>query len=265
MKAAASSVTSRAVAATIAGLAVDGFGRARGIPSRALVLLMIGAFGLLLPLGAAHGEASDPSESVVAVDRPPADGRAGQPQDDEAMTVPGRRPAKTGGTDRSPVGSPSASGSGSPSGQTVPQGGPGLDALLRLPTGFSTGDQRSVAGAGEAEWRRRFAKARDELEAARAELAATRRELDSVAEGGGSSQWSVAPPGASESGGPGTSPLSFKLRQDLKRDRERLEQNERAMRELRIEADLAGVPPEWRGDSPSAESRRPVSASPSLD
>jgi hypothetical protein len=55
----------------------------------------------------------------------------------------------------------------------------------------------------------------------------------------------VAPPGASGQNDP-TSPLSFKLRQELVRNREALEEAEKALRELKIEADLAGVPATWR-------------------
>ena len=66
----------------------------------------------------------------------------------------------------------------------------------------------------------------------------------------------MAPPGGGGSGGgPSASPLSFKLRQKLKEDRESLEEAERALRELRIEADLAGVPLDWRGDDRQARSR----------
>lgn len=132
---------------------------------------------------------------------------------------------------------------------------PGLDALLQLPKGFLDGESQTVAGAGEDEWRRRFTAAQNDLDAARAGLESTKRELDTVAEGGGASQWSVAPPGGSSSGGPSTSPLSFKLRQEMKKNRELLEAAERAMRELRIEADLAGVPTTWRGDPRPAEPR----------
>jgi hypothetical protein len=99
-----------------------------------------------------------------------------------------------------------------------------LDSLLRLPSGFGSATPRAVAGAGESEWRRRFAKADRELSEARTSLNETKRELDEVAVDGGSSQWSIAPPGAS--GGdasPGTSPLSFKLRQQLREDRDRID------------------------------------------
>jgi hypothetical protein len=127
-----------------------------------------------------------------------------------------------------------------------------LDSLLRLPSGFGSATPRAVAGAGESEWRRRFAKADRELSEARTSLNETKRELDEVAVDGGSSQWSIAPPGAS--GGdasPGTSPLSFKLRQQLREDRDRIDTTKRALRELRIEADLAGVPKAWREVNPS--------------
>ncbi len=128
------------------------------------------------------------------------------------------------------------------------KGEPGLDELLKLPTGFMTKDAaRPVAGASEEEWRRRFTRADKAIGEARETLAETRRELDGLAETGGASQWSVAPPGASgQTAGGGTSPLSFKLRQELGRNREALEEAEKALRELRIEADLAGVPAEWR-------------------
>lgn len=124
-------------------------------------------------------------------------------------------------------------------------GEPGLDDLLRLPSGFEAKEPgRPVAGASEEEWRRRFARAEKAIGEAQATLAETKRELDGLAGTGGSSQWSVAPPGASEQ--QSTSPLSFKLRQELARNREALDEAQRALRELRIEADLAGVPAEWR-------------------
>lgn len=138
-------------------------------------------------------------------------------------------------------------------GQGTVVGRPGLDALLQLPSGYlGSGGSRPVAGASEPEWRRRFRKAEKELtEAARA-LASTRRELDGVAEEGGANQWAVAPPGSSSSGA-SSSPLSFKLRQALVRDRERVEGAEKALRDLRIEADLAGVPATWRSESGAVE------------
>ncbi|MCA9504342.1 MAG: hypothetical protein KC616_14730 [Myxococcales bacterium] len=128
---------------------------------------------------------------------------------------------------------------------------PELEDLLQLPSDFVIERSRPVAGATENEWRRRFEKAAEELSEARDQLAATKRELDAVAETGGASQWSVAPPGAGGGNStPTNSPLSFKLRQELQRNRERVEAATRGLRELRIEADLAGVPVSWRAEAP---------------
>jgi hypothetical protein len=140
------------------------------------------------------------------------------------------------------------SGAGSAGRRETTGEGPDLEDLLHLPSGFSGAGAHQVAGTTEKEWRSRFSKSTLELAEAKAALDKTKHELDGVAEGGGSSQWSVATPGGSGGDDPGqsTSPLSFKLRQQLKRDRERIEAAERALRELRIEADLAGVPQGWR-------------------
>jgi hypothetical protein len=133
-------------------------------------------------------------------------------------------------------------------GSETGQGGPGLDDLLKLPSDFRTKDRaRPVAGASEEEWKRRFTRAENAIGEAQETLAETKKELDGLAETGGASQWSVAPPGGGGGGAnQGPSPLSFKLRQELVRNREALESAEKALRELRIEADLAGVPAEWR-------------------
>lgn len=129
------------------------------------------------------------------------------------------------------------------------QGAPGLDALLSVPKDYLEPRGRTVGGAGEDEWRRRFARAHERLVGAQTALDETKGALDQAAAGSGSSQWAVAPPGAGGGGSsPTDSPLSFKLRQELVRNRERLEEAERALRDLRIEADLAGVPPDWRDD-----------------
>ncbi len=127
----------------------------------------------------------------------------------------------------------------------TPTAEPGLDDLLRLPSDFETKEAAApVAGVSEDEWKSRFTRAEKAIGDARNSLAATRRELDGLAETGGASQWSVAPPGAQ--GQQSTSPLSFKLRQQLTRNREALDAAEKALRDLRIEAVLAGVPSDWR-------------------
>jgi hypothetical protein len=192
------------------GLRID---RTRRVRAAALASLWLLASG-----------AAARAETPARESKPPAEGASAG--DEAVLNVPGHATSRTG-----------AGG-----------GEPGLDDLLRLPSDFNPerSTARPVAGASEEEWKQRFARAEKAIGEARETLAATRRELDGVAETGGASQWSVAPPGASGGGGPTTSPLSFKLRQELQRNREALDEAEKALRELRIEADLAGVPPEWR-------------------
>ncbi|MAG32110.1 MAG: hypothetical protein CL908_14605 [Deltaproteobacteria bacterium] len=192
--------------------------------------------GCLL-IGAGVSTAAEDGSPQSDGGRPDAEGASGQ---EEPLFVPSSR-----------SGDPAVRGA-----QVPPGGGPGLDALLKLPSGFVSERSRPVAGANESEWRRRFDKAVRRLAEAKGALGSTKRELDEIAETGGSNQWSVAPPVGGNST-PMNSPLSFKLRQELKRNREELEVAERSLRELRIEADLAGVPQSWRGSpAESVETQR---------
>ena len=95
---------------------------------------------------------------------------------------------------------------------------------------------------GQGEWEARFETVRLDLVAARTALDAAQKELASAS--GDSSQWSVAAPGTSPN--PENTPLSYKLRQDIRRHREAIERAEKKLRSLEIEADLAEVPQEWR-------------------
>ena len=115
-----------------------------------------------------------------------------------------------------------------------------LDRLLRLPEGFGSEIERR-AGATPGEWRARFETARSDVEEARRELARLEKELDSTSES--SSSWQISAPGADN---PETSPLSFRLRQDVKDQRGEIDASERRLRALDVEADLADVPADWR-------------------
>jgi len=118
-----------------------------------------------------------------------------------------------------------------------------LDALMRLPKDAAPPAPVETRGApSRAEWEARFAQVRSEIEQSRAALAASQAELGELASD--SDAWQMAAPGASAN--TENSPLSFKLRQDIRRQREELEKAERALTELRIEANLAGVPEEWQ-------------------
>ena len=117
----------------------------------------------------------------------------------------------------------------------------GLDALLRLPSTFDSSASDRRGGAGEVEWRARFLRVNGEVEEVRDALARARAEYDATASE--SEQWQGAPPGATN---PQTSPLSFRLREEMRRLREELDRVEKLQRDLEIEANLAGVPEEWR-------------------
>lgn len=188
-----------------------------------VILTSCGYFGLPNALGA---QESNPTEKAS---------EARELGSRDALIVPGRP------------------GSGTTRTGNAAGGQPGLDALLQLPNGYlGNGGPRPVAGASQSEWRRRFRRAEEELAKAERTLVSTRTELDGIAAEGGANQWAVAPPGQSSSGST-SSPLSFKLRQALVRDRERVDGAEKALRELRIEADLAGVPEAWRSEVEAAQ------------
>ncbi len=61
---------------------------------------------------------------------------------------------------------------------------------------------------------------------------------------GKSSNWKVAAPGA-QSGPVENSPVDYGLKQEIRRKREEVERAERSLRDLIVEANLAGVPEDW--------------------
>jgi hypothetical protein len=118
----------------------------------------------------------------------------------------------------------------------------GLDALLRLPNAPLPSAQPGASGTDRERWQARFAQVRTELAESRAGLAAAQNELESMARDYES--WQMAAPGAKHD--PETSPISHKLRNDIRERREDIARAERRLRELEVEASLAGVPAEWR-------------------
>jgi hypothetical protein len=115
-----------------------------------------------------------------------------------------------------------------------------LERLLQLPDGFGT-EPQTRGGATASRWRGRFQRVREDLAAARAELEQVEKQLESASES--SSAWQVSAPGSDS---PETSPLSFRLRQQVKDQRSQIEASERQLRALQVEADLAQVPSDWR-------------------
>ncbi len=118
-----------------------------------------------------------------------------------------------------------------------------LDRLLKLPSTVEQVQREQIGSATKSQWRARFASARAEHEAALAGLEAAQKKLGTVAED--SEAWQMAPPGAGAAGA-SEAPVDYQLRQEVRRQREDLIRSEKNLRELTIEADLAGVPADWR-------------------
>jgi len=162
-------------------------------------------------------------------------------------------------------------GAGAGAGDEAGQPSVELERLLRVPDGVRAEpgpDRRGRATATE--WRARFREARAELEEAQDALARARTELEGVA--ADTSQWQLAAPGAlgaasteprtsspQPGGGGSQTPLSYRLHQEIRRARDDVERAERRLRELDIEANLAGVPDAWREEPEEDEA---VSAPP---
>ncbi len=128
-----------------------------------------------------------------------------------------------------------------------------LDKLLEIPDSISvhSGVVRR-GGSTRPEWQERFERARDERDRARLALEKVRDELGELSTG---EAWKMAAPGLG--GGaqaPSESSLDYRLSQELRRQRDEVERTERRLKELEIEANLAGVPEDWhRSEEPSAE------------
>ncbi|MAJ61204.1 MAG: hypothetical protein CBC48_15300 [bacterium TMED88] len=122
-----------------------------------------------------------------------------------------------------------------------------LDQLLRLPSSMDFEQQERNGITAEA-WKARFRESSAEIRAAQADIAKTKEELDGMSGQAGSGQWQMAPPGASSN--TDVTPLSFRLREQLREQRVALEAVETKYRDLEIQADLAGVPDSWRTPPP---------------
>ena len=130
-----------------------------------------------------------------------------------------------------------------------------LQQLLKLPSGAAAGASiEKRGGSTRSEWEARFRKARADHQKAETQLAATRAALEKKA-AANDSQWRVSAPGlgAAKPAEGGDSPLDYRLTQDLRRNREEVLRSERRIQDLGVEANLAGVPDDWRGEPPPLE------------
>jgi hypothetical protein len=115
----------------------------------------------------------------------------------------------------------------------------GLDRLLKLPASVDTGIERR-GGMTRGEWRGRFQRIEVSLASEESSLAAAQKERDRVA--GSSDQWLLGAPGMTNT----DAPLDFRLRQEITRHKEEIERLKSARDSLEVEANLAGVPEDWR-------------------
>ena len=135
-------------------------------------------------------------------------------------------------------------------GPTADPGGPDLDQLLKLPTSAEYATEKK-GGATRSEWRQRFHEARTSVKTSEDALKKAQDELAEVA--GSKDDWQFTPPGLPAGAGEEDSTSSFKLRQEVKRQRSEVDRSKARLRDLEVEANLAGIPEDWR--DPSTEAR----------
>ncbi|MFV1978914.1 MAG: hypothetical protein ACC649_06135 [Myxococcota bacterium] len=116
-----------------------------------------------------------------------------------------------------------------------------LDQLLTLPSALPV-ESGQRGGQTRAEWSSRFAEAEAEVEKAKADLDDSLDRLSELV--GKTSNWKVGAPGV-QAGPSDNSPVNYGLRQEIQQNREDIVRTERKLRELSIEANLAGVPENW--------------------
>ncbi len=124
-----------------------------------------------------------------------------------------------------------------------------LDQLLTLPSALPV-ESGQHGGLTRGEWSGRFAEAEAEVQIAKAELEASLDELSEVV--GKTSNWKVAAPGM-QAGPTENNPANYGLKQEVRRRREDVARAERSLRDLIVEANLAGVPESWHKRSKSVE------------
>lgn len=115
-----------------------------------------------------------------------------------------------------------------------------LDALLKLPDSMHY-DVETKGGATPGEWRERFVALRAQLAHEREMLQRAKLSLEQAASG--ADAWTFSPAGI---GNVTDSPVDYQLREKIRRGEAEVARLERELRELEVEANLAGVPEEWR-------------------
>lgn len=132
---------------------------------------------------------------------------------------------------------------------------PDLDRLLKLPDSMQYSSEKK-GGATRSEWRSRFAEARSSV--VEGEKALEKAQAEQAAVAVTKSEWQFTPPGIPAQTDD-NSTTSFQLRQEVKRKRDEVERARVRLRELEVEANLAGIPADWRAESTATGSSVPSS------
>ncbi len=121
-----------------------------------------------------------------------------------------------------------------------------LDRLLKLPASVDY-DMETRGGSTPEEWRSRFRAARRDVQAAQQELVQMTQELEETSSSEGA--WKMSPPGLGGLQAPNPdAPGNYQATVGIKRAKAELARASAALRDLEIEANLAGVPDSWRRD-----------------
>lgn len=121
-------------------------------------------------------------------------------------------------------------------------GPPGLDLerLLRPRAPLPPPAPRALRAAKErGDWEAEFRTLRTEIAELENRIEVARARIREAS----ATDWGFTPTG----GGMPTDPEVLRLRAELRRDRQSLEASRRRLRNLEVEASLAGVPDDWRG------------------
>lgn len=121
----------------------------------------------------------------------------------------------------------------------------GLGRLLHLPKSYQASPPSQAPQRTANEWRARYAAADQNIRTARAELKKLQLKMEKHA--GESSSWNLSAPGMGMAK-PEDVPVNYSLSQEIRNQKDHLEDARRARKMLDVEADMAGVPDDWRTD-----------------
>jgi hypothetical protein len=122
---------------------------------------------------------------------------------------------------------------------------------MKLPPAAPTDAQIARKGGDtKPEWQARFRSAREAVAEADRELEEVRDELEELA--GDGSSWKMSAPGIGSVEDPTNAPMNYQLNRRLKTKREESLRTRQALRDLEVEANLAGLPEEWRHTEPES-------------